>query len=436
MKPSPTRSRNSWRILLALVLFAVAGWLLWRANQADPVAEIPQVDLKEAHPAVAKTIRAATQEVEKRPRSATAWSKLGMILHAHEYAAEAIVCYGQAAELSPQEYRWPYLQGGLLEAIDKQQAEAAYQESLKREPEIFAPYLRLAEMRLDRGDLEEGERYLQEALQRRPNSVRAMFQMARLRLRQQKLQESWEWSEKAAAGNINVRLIREFQAQLQNRMGDAEKAEELLASLPSLPAPAPWPDPFLKKVKSMRVDPNWLSFQAKEMIRRGETAAGVQTLKQLVKHYPERWEFREQLAAFYLQINAAAPARRLLDEGLQLHPNSFSMHRLRGALHLMEAEWPEGEEHLRTALKIKNDSPLEHYDLGHCLLEQNRDKEALEEFRTVLKFAPNMIDAHIAIARLHQKKERIEEAKKALEAVFKIAPDHPTAKEILSELDK
>ena len=95
-----TRGRRVlWGLLFVAGAALVAGYLAWTA----PRRQLPQIDLQGVHPDVAAAIQRATDAVRRRPRSGDAWGQLGMILHAHEYYAEAATCYQLASRLDPQE---------------------------------------------------------------------------------------------------------------------------------------------------------------------------------------------------------------------------------------------------------------------------------------------------------------------------------------------
>src|SRR5207248_1425734 len=110
--PSSFRRRRLLAVLALLVLLAAGGGYLWlRPRSPEP----PRPALADADPAVVEAIDAARTEVRAAPRSAAAWGKLGMLLLAHGYAADAGVCFTRAEALGPNEARWPNLHAVALQ---------------------------------------------------------------------------------------------------------------------------------------------------------------------------------------------------------------------------------------------------------------------------------------------------------------------------------
>src|SRR5262245_6998529 len=104
--PAPAARRRRLALFLAAAVIGrgVVGWLGWRGTAAAP----PEVDLAGAEPAVARAVEAARAEVLRAPRSAAAWGRLGMVLRAHDYGAEANECFAQAERLDAADPHWPY----------------------------------------------------------------------------------------------------------------------------------------------------------------------------------------------------------------------------------------------------------------------------------------------------------------------------------------
>src|SRR5947209_3043949 len=132
-----------------LVGLALAG-LLWRryAAPAPPAVSFADVD-----PEVARAVEAAREEVRRRPYSAAAWGRLGQVLHAHRYQAEADLCFAHAERLDPDDPRWPYLQGLDLRHDDPEAAVRHLERAVARAGgRTEAPELCLAEagLQLDR----------------------------------------------------------------------------------------------------------------------------------------------------------------------------------------------------------------------------------------------------------------------------------------------
>jgi tetratricopeptide (TPR) repeat protein len=110
------RGKRPWLIVAAVgVACAAAVWLLRRG----PAPEIPRVDLSTfAEREVQMELYGAAHHVELHPRSADAWGEYGIVLRAYHQHSEADRCFQVAADLDPNDGRWPYLLGTHLAETD------------------------------------------------------------------------------------------------------------------------------------------------------------------------------------------------------------------------------------------------------------------------------------------------------------------------------
>src|SRR5204863_105374 len=82
--------------------------------------------------AVAAALDRATDEVRRAPRSAAAWGRLGQLLLAYRFPAEADACLARAEQLDPAEPRWPYHRGALRAPTDPEEAVGHWQRAVER----------------------------------------------------------------------------------------------------------------------------------------------------------------------------------------------------------------------------------------------------------------------------------------------------------------
>ena len=152
---------------LLLALLAAGGILaVWQWRQ-PAIPTLPDVDLADADPAVKSLIASAQAAVRRAPRSADAWGRLGMVLAAHSFYPESVVCFASAQRFDPEEPRWPYFQGVVLTLDDPDAAIA----QLRRGEALCAngsdaPRLRLAEVLLGQSQAGEAEGRLREVQDR------------------------------------------------------------------------------------------------------------------------------------------------------------------------------------------------------------------------------------------------------------------------------
>src|SRR5262249_44636533 len=132
-------------------------------------------------PAVVKAVEAARAEVRQSPRSAAAWGRLGMVLAANNFAAQALDCLARAERLQPDDPRWPHYQALLLAGGDPPAAVPDWQRAVVRGDDArrAAPQLRLAELLLGLGRTDEAEAGFHDVLRRDPYHPLARLGLAR-----------------------------------------------------------------------------------------------------------------------------------------------------------------------------------------------------------------------------------------------------------------
>ena len=108
-------------VMLGLAVVALGVNIYWW--QIRPRLEpLPAVSLDSLEPPVRAVLEKTIAAVSANKLSAMSWGELGAVLRAHDFGAEAEVCYRNAEQLDGKDYRWPYLLGVSLVTTDAEQA--------------------------------------------------------------------------------------------------------------------------------------------------------------------------------------------------------------------------------------------------------------------------------------------------------------------------
>ncbi len=91
--------------LLVLVLALAA------CERGSPIEEIQLPSLADVEAEVVEAITAARDALLREPESGKAWGRLGDQFFAHDFSAQAVLCYAKAEELDPESFLWPYRLG-------------------------------------------------------------------------------------------------------------------------------------------------------------------------------------------------------------------------------------------------------------------------------------------------------------------------------------
>jgi cytochrome c-type biogenesis protein CcmH/NrfG len=109
-------------IILIAAGACLAGGVALYVGTLRPRPSPPVVARAEVEPAVWAVIENARQAVQASPRSAQAWGRLGMVLLAHRFPAEAVICFKEAEKSDGLDLRWPYYLGMALALTDTEAA--------------------------------------------------------------------------------------------------------------------------------------------------------------------------------------------------------------------------------------------------------------------------------------------------------------------------
>jgi len=386
-------------------------------------------------PAVARLIESALRYVRATPRSGDAWGKLGSALMHYEFIPETQVCFDRAEELSPGNPRWPYLHALLL--LSHHPADAA--PLLRRavaacgdQPDM--PRLQLAQWLAERGEAAEAEQHFQTLLRLAPNHPPALLGLARLRRVQGRLVESRGYLDRCLGNPHTAKAAHALLAQVQQALGDTPAAEVAARRAASLPADAPWPDPFWTEASAFRVGRKALLQDASDLLDRDQLAPALQILASVTRDYPDDDE------AWYLtgwtlnRVQRGAEAEPALREHLRRSPQSPKGHAQLAVSLLNQKRPAEAVEVLEAALKLKPTWRELHFNLGYACAQLGRDADAIQHLRDALALDPNHVPTYTALAELLIRRGNATEARPLLRQALDLQPSDARARALLQSL--
>ncbi len=400
--PRRRRRRVIAAALLGVAVLVPAGWLLLRPAPPEP----PAVDLTDADPEVKQAIDEARQAVHKAPRSAAAWGKLGMVLVAHDFRGEAAVALAEAERLDPNEPRWPYLQGTALlrdypeRALPPLRRAAA----LSREPAVR---LRLAEVLLDRGQVDEAEDLFRQVGRADADNARVEFGLARVARARgdpagclKRLQQAADLP-RTRPRAVHA-LLAELYRQFPGKGAEAEREQETVARLPEDP---PWPDPYAQDAMSLRVGKQVRLEKAGALRRAGQVRDAETLMQETVRLYPKSDLAWLELGAVRVQANKFAGAEQAYERATKLGPTRFEAHfRLGVAIYFQRAHRPgaltDAARAFREAIRLAPTVYPAYFRLGMCLEDLHDRAGAVRAYQATLRCRPDHPEGHRNLGRL------------------------------------
>jgi tetratricopeptide (TPR) repeat protein len=396
------RFRSRKVIVVSLVLAAVlSGGIAVYIWQRAAAIEPPVIQLAGVDPAVAEAIDAARAAVIRSPRSGKAWGQLGMVLYAHHFLNEAAPCFGQAEKLDPSEPRWPYLEGGILQHTDTDAAIAKYRRAADLSSEgLDSPGLALGDLLLSLGRLDEAEREFTRLPELDESNARARLGLGRLAFFRGDYSASLAHLRQAAQDKHTCQAAHLLMAEVYQRKGDLQSAQEERRQAAEAPADLPWPAPMDAEVKSLETGEQANLARQGQLMDQGKLAEAVALLQQTVRDYPTSARAWGLLGDGYLKMKDLGRAEEALTRAAQLGSNSLEVPLDLGLVYLLRGDRQTALLYFRQVIQKKPDFALAHFYIGRCLLQAGDRAGALGAFEAALRCKPDIVQAHTACAEL------------------------------------
>ncbi len=403
----------------------------------------------EADEKVQQKVTEYQQRVRNDPTDPTAIGELGVIYELHGFSEEALQAYELATTLQPEEFSWPYYHAILLAArFDLDQAVEKISVALERDPEYAPAWIQKGKLLLDSSRFDEALACFEHAAEISDDPYTQLGQAhAHMGLNDPKaalvaISRAGELEQ-----HVNVQRLR---ASALIRSGERELGSKLLSGLPNA-APIRWADPVAERKNEHAVDHLIVQLsQAVRLIRSRAFGPALLLLSELRDEHPTNKHVLHLLSSVYELRGEANQALKILEEGIQLHPDFYvlrtgaaSLLRAQGdrvgaiqqldraiaidpKLHwaysqkaqllMEEKKWLEASHLLDQAIGLKEDDADLYTYLGICMGFMDRWPEAANLYRVATSIDPKHVPAYVNLARAETILQNEDEALKALDS--------------------
>lgn len=383
------RGRIVFAVLLGCLAFAIVV-VLWIGDTRPRLPEVPNPDLSQAFPEVARAIDEQRKVVLLDSQSGTAWGRYAMLLDAHEFDYDAVVAYESAASLEPSNPTWSYLLGEILANESPQKARVAFSASEANGEKYGLAATRIGEIDLSQNELGAAVEAVKHALDINPQNRRALLCRARIDSLELEPADALESILDVEEELNDRRDYWELVSTVATRAGNEVLAQQAQQKGEALPAESvQWENPYLQLVMQQRVDPYWQARQYHERILAGETGLAVDKLRDLLAAHPEINSIRIQCVDALIRSGQFEAAREVLDSLPEDAEENFDLLCLSATTAIYQEDWGKSEQELQRALAQRPNNVFCLADLAHVFEEQKRIDEALKTYNKVLEFAPD-----------------------------------------------
>jgi tetratricopeptide (TPR) repeat protein len=407
-RPSPS-GRKRFQLAAAIAIVALLG-LAAALYLARTRAVIPEIDVSEMEPQVAKKIRESREAVAANPRSGEAWGKLGMVLQAHGLDREASECYRYASERDPKEFRWPYLRAHALREFDPKGAMEEAERAMALDRRYAPAHVLEAEILEEQGDTKLAISRYRTALEADPTNTMAAFGAGRLYLANGDMDKARGLLEKAEELDPEAGAIHASLAQLYRRLGDTDSAQKEAALAFEKKSPVAIADPVHFQMRQESVSSLVQLERARKAAEAGDFRTAEKAYRDLVDLRPDDPDMRARLGDVLAQEHQLGPATEQYQAALARNPKHAEAHYGLGTVLNLEGRYDEAVEHYRASLEGRPDHVPTLVNLGALLAFQGKTGEAEAAFRKALSLEPDAFAPNRQMGELSLKARDFESA--------------------------
>ncbi len=359
---------------------------------------------------VAERITQVQQQVEANPRDAAPWLELGLVYQANWYPQLAESCYERAADIDGSNARAWFFLGMARDSRGDFRAIDAMQRAASLEPTFAPAHWRLGLMYLDSGRVQEAERSFLRATDADLTDPAGWSGLARVLLLQKRAEEAARIIELRLLHGPYAAFARHMLAEADRQLGRIEprKTEHGPAAAP------PWRDRWSDEIVMRRTGFHPKRIEAEMLAHMGRYDEAIQRLQELLVHWPDNVEVRNDLAMVHFRSGHADQAEPILDAILEASPDHPATLANRAAVRLEAATSPDALARALAdadrALTANPNYAAAHETRADILFKMRDFERAAEAFRAAVRCDARRSDLLVEAGRSQIAQRRFDEA--------------------------
>jgi len=403
-------------ILLALVLIS--------CNQNPKSAwTAPDPDLSHLSPPKLALIDQARIELEQSSAGTAtersqAWGELAQCYHGLDLRLAAKSCYLRAIELHPQESRWHYLLGLLLQELAKpEEAYPHFQKVAELNPGYLPNLLALADYQARQGMIESAETHYKKILDKDPEQVAAIAGLAALALESRNFQQALNWAQKGLAIAPKVARLHYISAMALRGLEDFSNSESAFEQSQKVDGKLPLYDPFFEPVHELTQRHQRLIEEGLEAEKTSLFDRALAKIQDAIAWEPKSARARYEHGRLLNKMGRYQDAIASLEKSGELGPDQAPVAYQLGVAKSALGQGEPALQHMKKAAEIDPMALFYHLAAGDQARRLRRFQEALSIYQRALEHHPQDWRLHMGRALSQIYLEQYSEAVTNLETL-------------------
>lgn len=375
------------RPLSGRLMVALCAALLCAGALAEDLVEVPHPILDEYKPDVRAMLAGALGRFElmamqtEGPELGVAYGRLGVHYYAHAEQDAARACFINAAQLDPNNHRWPYyLAVHYAETGAFEQAAEQFRRVLALEPDDAPALVRLGQALVELGRVDEAAPYFERALRQRPRSAAALAGLARVAEEAGDYELAVERYEAALEAQPEASQLHYRLGQAYRRLGNVDKAREHLEQRgPRIPS---IDDPLLMFMNAHIKPAAFYVLMGNQSVASGDAERAWRLYDLAYAIDPTATGAMTGMARLSLLSGNKAEAERYVEAALKMAPGAPIALQLRGLLAELDGNADAAVDYFQQSLE-RYDDPQTRIFLANTLMQQQRYAEAAAHYDAV-----------------------------------------------------
>ena len=433
-----SRLRTQLLIVGALGLVVLTAGLAWRSHAARQQWQALRPALPDpvgvSAPGLDARLAACSSRLQAWPPDRAALAEFARVCHANGLLQPAITAYQALAVLEPAEPRWPHLLASILGSYGRlDEALPLLRRTTALAPDYLPGWLRLGDALFKADATTEAEAAFQEALKRAPGNPYALLGLARCDLQRERWTAARSHLQQAVADDAHFADAQSLLASVFERLGNPEAAAVARGRVVNqghyIEPPDAWTDeltPYCHNPYTLVVaaaaatsegtpakalapldralvlapdDPRVHRQKAKVLSKLGDMKGARAALEKAVALAPNDENMLIDLVALLRAVKDQAALERAVTAGVAACPNSAGLHYEAGLIAAQAGRLADAAEHFQFTWKNRPEKPAAARELAKVYFRSGRDADGVTVLEKILSITPLDTDTHVLLVQ-------------------------------------